>query len=118
MDMYSPDYIALAHIGLSAVLAAASSLVAVTVMVRLDKSERSVCDKLLDEFGTFMVPFIVAVLAMIAIALALESKNTVAVVIVHICSAASGLILFGISNLVHRASEAIDHVIERCESRG
>jgi formate hydrogenlyase subunit 3/multisubunit Na+/H+ antiporter MnhD subunit len=118
MNTYSPDYMALAHIALSAVLAAVSTLVAVTIMSRLDKSERSVSDKLLDEFGTLMVPFVMAVLAMIAIVLALESKNIVAMVIVHICSAASGLILFGISKLVHKASEAIDVVIERCESRG
>jgi hypothetical protein len=116
--MYSPDYAALAHIALSGFLATVSSLVAVTVMVRLDKSERSVTDRLLDEVGTFMVPAVVAMLAMFAIALALESKNIVALVIVHICSAASGLILFGINRLAHKASQVIDNMIERCESRG
>lgn len=115
MDTYSPDYAALVHLLVASGLAIGSSLIAITVMSRMDKSIRSAGDKLIEDFATVMVPFVIGLFAMTAVALALESKSTVALVVIHISSALSGAVLFGLCYACGKISQGIDMMLAHCD---
>jgi hypothetical protein len=93
------SFIVLAHILGCAGLASVTSLISFRVVSHLDKSHRSAGDKFVEDYAMLMFPCIMAVVAMIAVAFAIDS-GTAAIACVYIGSALIGpVFLAGVAAL-------------------